>query len=146
GFNIYSQIGDAAHAALTLLGMGMSRVDLGHVEQGRADLLQAEAQFAALDRSMYMPDIYRFLASADLAIGDLEHAAQHARHSIELARAASSRHQEAMAQRVIGEIALARGEVGAARELLEASRRVLTEVGEPAELARTEAVLHRLGN
>jgi class 3 adenylate cyclase/tetratricopeptide (TPR) repeat protein len=143
-FSIYSEIGDAAHAALTLLGMGMARVDSGQVQAGRADLLQAETQFSALDRTMYMPDIYRFLASAELAMGNLTEAERQAARSIDFARQAQARHQEAMTQRVMGEIALARGRVADARELLEASRRTLVEVGEAGELTRTEAVLERL--
>jgi hypothetical protein len=49
-----------------------------------------------------------------------------------------------MTQRVQGEIALARGDIEAARQLLETSRRTLAEVGEAGELALTEAVLRRL--
>jgi tetratricopeptide (TPR) repeat protein len=143
-FTIYSEIGDASHAALTLLGMGMARVDSGQVSEGRTNLLEAEAQFKTLDRSMYMPDIYRFLSSAELAMGNFDAATQHAARSVEFARAANARHQEAMTQRVMGEIALARGDVRTARELLETSRRTLAEVGEAGELARTEAILRTL--
>ena len=49
-----------------------------------------------------------------------------------------------MTQRVLAQVALLRGEVHEARTLLEASRRTLAEVGEAAELARTEAVLREL--
>jgi hypothetical protein len=49
-----------------------------------------------------------------------------------------------MTQRVMGEIELARGDVTAARQLLESSRQTLAEVGEAGELARTEAVLARM--
>jgi hypothetical protein len=49
-----------------------------------------------------------------------------------------------MTERVLGEIAWARGDAGGAQALLEASRQTLAELGEVAELARTEAVLQRL--
>jgi len=45
---------------------------------------------------------------------------------------------------VLAQIALRQGAVAEARRLLEASRRTLAEVGEAAELARTEAVLATL--
>jgi ATP/maltotriose-dependent transcriptional regulator MalT len=122
----------------------MARVEAGETQQGRIDLLAAEEQFSALGRSMYLPDIYRFLASAELAMGDLDSARQNADRSVEFARVANARHQEAMTQRVIGEILLARGDVAGARQLLEASRATLADVGEAGELARTEAVIQRL--
>ncbi|MBV9893330.1 MAG: tetratricopeptide repeat protein [Chloroflexi bacterium] len=141
---LYIDIQDAACIALALTGLGMARVEAGDLEHGRDDLLEAEAQFSSLGRSMYLPDIYRFLASADLALGQLESASHYADKSIEFARAANARHQEAMTQRVLGEIALARGDAQSAQNLLEASRQTLADVGEAGELARTEAVLSRL--
>jgi adenylate cyclase len=143
--DIYLQIQDAACIALALTGLGITRVEVGDIAEGRANLLEAEAQFGALGQSMYLPHIYRFLASADLATGDLDSAGQHAERSIAFARQTNARHEEAITQRVMGEIALARGDVSGARELLDASRRTLAEVGEAGELVRTEAVLARLG-
>jgi class 3 adenylate cyclase/tetratricopeptide (TPR) repeat protein len=141
---IFQDIGDTSWTATVLTGLGMARVDAGDLEQGRADLIEAESQFSALGRSMYLPDIYRFLAYADLARGDLESASQYANRSMDFAQAANARHQQAMTQRVMGEIALARGDLDSARHLLESSRRTLAEVGEAGELTRTEEVLRRL--
>jgi adenylate cyclase len=141
---IFREIHEASWCATVLTGLGMARVDAGDVRQGHADLLEAEAQFRALGRSMYMPDIYRFLASAELVMGDVDSALRRAERSLEFATTANARDQEAMTQRVMGEIALARGDTSTARQLLEASRATLAEVGEAGELARTEAVLRRL--
>ena len=44
----------------------------------------------------------------------------------------------------MGEIALSRGEIDAARALLEVSRETLAKVGDTLEQAQTEAVLQRL--
>src|SRR5204863_2353423 len=98
---------------------------MGQIEQGRSDLLEAEARFAALGRSIYLPEMHRFLASAELAVGNLEAAARSAERSLELAGTANAPHQEAMTQRVLGQIALKRGDIDEARRLLEASRRTL---------------------
>jgi hypothetical protein len=64
--------------------------------------------------------------------------------SIEYSRKAGAAHFEAIANRVLGEIALERGDREAAVSLLEASRRGLEGLGEAAELSRTEEVLSRV--
>ena len=48
-------------------------------------------------------------------------------------------------QRVLAQVALARGDVALARQLLEASRHILAESGAADELARTEEALQALG-
>jgi class 3 adenylate cyclase/tetratricopeptide (TPR) repeat protein len=141
---ILSDIGYAAGAANALMGLGMARVEAGQLTQGRADLLEAEARFVALGRSMYLAEIHRSLAEAELAAGNMDAAAQAAQRSLDLARAANAPHEEAMTQRVLGQLALATGDRTEARRLLEASRHTLAEVGEAAELARTQAVLREL--
>jgi hypothetical protein len=95
---------------------------------------------------MHLPDIHRSLAAAELAAGNLDAAAEAAERSLGFARAASAPHKEAMTQRVMAQIALARGQLSEARRLLEASRQTLADVGEAAELARTEALLRDLPN
>ncbi len=140
----WGEIGHAPGVALALTGLGGARVEAGEVGEGLANLLDAEVRFNALGRTMYFPDLYRFLASAELARGDPDAATKAAQRSLEFARAANARHQEAMTQRVLAEIALAGGDEPAARELLEMSRRTLAEFGEAGELARTEAILARL--
>jgi hypothetical protein len=91
----------------------------------------------------YLPDVYRYLASADLALNDLDTAQQTARQSLHHAQASKAPHQEAATLRVLGEIALARGDSSGARVLLEESRATLTRLGDTLELARTEDVLRR---
>jgi len=142
---ICKEVGYAAGVANALAGLGSARVESGAIEQGRADLMDAAERFTSLGRSMYMPHIHRFLASAELAAGNLDAALEHATRSVAFARENDARHEEAMTQRVLAEIALARNDPATARQLLEASRRTLADVGEAAELARTEAVLRRLG-
>jgi tetratricopeptide (TPR) repeat protein len=141
---ISGEVGYASGVANALTGLGAARVEAGQIEQGRTDLLEAVARFATLGRSTHLPDIHRSLAAAELAAGNLDEAAQAAERSLEFARAANAPHKEAMTQRVLAQIALARGETTEARRLLEASRRTLAEIGEAAELARTEVLLREL--
>jgi class 3 adenylate cyclase/tetratricopeptide (TPR) repeat protein len=140
----WGSIGNAARVALALVGLGAARTESGDTGRGRADLLEAEERFAALGSTLYLPDLYRYLASADLAEGDLEAASRAAERSLEFARASQARHQEAATMRVLGQIMLSRGEVEGARALLELSRQALANLGDTLELARTEAVLRLL--
>jgi tetratricopeptide (TPR) repeat protein len=140
----WDAIGNASGVAVALVGLAAARTESGDVVQGRADLLDAEARFARLGSTIYLPDLYRYLASAELAAGDIDAAEQAATRSLEYARAGTARHQEAATLRVLAEIALARGEPDAARALLEISRETLTQLGDTLELARTEAVLREL--
>ena len=71
-------------------------------------------------------------------------ATEHADRSLAYAREANARAQAAATERVLGQIALARGDREKARRHLEESRAVLRDVGDAAELARTEAVFSRL--
>ena len=141
---LLAEIGELSGVALVLTGLGAARVEAGDIERGRAHLLDAQARFAVLGNTKVLPDLYRFLASAELAAGDLEAAHQAAERSVECARAANARHQEAATQRVLAEIALARGTTGDARRLLQTSRRTLAELGDLEELQRTEAILRQL--
>jgi adenylate cyclase len=142
---VWRPIGYSAGVALALTGLGAAIVESGDAERGRETLRDAESRWTRLGSTTYLPDLYRFIASAELASGDLEAATRAAERSLDLARGATARHQEAMTNRVQGEIAAARGDRNSARELLERSRAALRELDEPAELARTEAALARLG-
>jgi len=141
---IWKDIGHASEVPLALINLGAARIESGDPVAGRADLLTAERLFAEVGSSLYLPDLYRFLASAELALHDLDAAERAAERSLAMARSDTLRHQQGMAARVLGEIALARGDANAARTLLESSREMLRELGEAAELARTDAVLARL--
>jgi len=141
---IFESIGAATEAAITLIGVGAARVERGDVDQGRANLQGALARLSELGSTGYLPDVYRYLASAELMDNNLDAAEEAAQRSLEHARIGSARHQEAATLRVMAEIALARGEPAEARALLEVSRETLRKLGDTLELARTEAVLQRM--
>jgi adenylate cyclase len=131
-----------AGAGLARMNLGMARVEAGDVPRGREDLRAALAQ---LEGTKFLPSAHRDLASAELAAGDLAAATLHAERALAMARAAGARQVEAQAERVLAQIALARGDKTAARALLERSKRTLIELGEAADLARTDAVLATVG-
>ena len=139
----WSSIGHALFVGLALVGLGAARIEVGEVEQGRADLLDAAQRFARLGSTIYLPDLYRYLAEAELARGDLDAATRAAGISLEYARQSTARHQEGATLRVQAEIALARNDPSLAQRLLLESQRTLQELGEALELAKTEALLQR---
>jgi tetratricopeptide (TPR) repeat protein len=140
----WGSIGNAAGVGVALVGLGAARAESGDTQQGRVDLLEAEQRFGVLGSTRHLPDLYRYLAVADLAEGHLEDAVRSAERSLEFARAAHARHQEAATLRVLGQIVLAQGEVDAARALLELSRQALERLGDALELSRTLAILKQL--
>lgn len=137
----WEAIGANAAAGLARMNLGAARVEAGDVDRGRVDLHEA---LSRLQGTKFLPSAHRDLALAELAAGDADAAARHAELALALARAANARHTEAQVERVLGQIALARGERERARELLETSRRTFSELGEQTELARTDAVLARV--
>ncbi len=140
----WTPIGYASGIGIALIGLGAARIESGDLVGGRADLRDAERRFDAVGSTTYHPDIYRYLAGADLIDGDLDGASAHADRSLAYARESNARAQAAATERVLGQIALARGDHEQARAHLEESRTVLQDVGDAAELARTEAVFSRL--
>ena len=142
---VWRPIGYSSGVALALTGLGAAISDNGDPGRGLEVLRDAESRWSALGSTTYLPDLYRFIASALLGTGDLDGAIAAGERSRELASAASARHQVAMTERVLGEIAAARGDLRHARELLASSAAALRELDEPVELQRTEAVLARLG-
>ena len=136
--------GGLADAAVVLMSLGAARTESGDVAGGLADLREAETRVQAVGRTKFLPDLYRLLASAELAGGRNAEARDLATRSAELAREAGARHLEAMAQRVLAEAHLAAGDAASARPLLEASCATLREAGETVELAKSEALLRRV--
>jgi class 3 adenylate cyclase/tetratricopeptide (TPR) repeat protein len=141
---IFQSLGAATEAAIAMIGLGAARTELGDVAQGRVELLEAATRLEALGSTGYLPDAYRSLASAELSAHNLGAAERAADRALAYARAGTARHQEAATLRVLGEIALARGDAAAARVLLEDSRTTLAGLGDTLELARTTGVLAKL--
>jgi len=142
---VWTPIGYSSGVALALTGLGAAITESGDASRGLAVLHDAEARWSALGSTTYLPDLYRFIAQAHLALAEYDAAAVAGERSRELGAAVSAQHQVAMADRVLGQIAAERGDRDAARQLLERSRAVLVAIDEPAELSRTEVALARLG-
>jgi class 3 adenylate cyclase/tetratricopeptide (TPR) repeat protein len=140
----WSPIGYRSGVAVALIGLGDANVRAGRAAEGKLQLEDALARYEALGTTPYHAELYRFLAEAELALGDLGAAERAAERSTDFARAAGARHHAASALRIKGKIAFARGDAASARVLLEESRATLEELGEAGELAMTVAELQKL--
>lgn len=137
-------IGSESQAALALMGVGIARVFMGDGEKGREDLREAEARFLGIGRSRYLSELYRCLAYANLATGDIAAATHAAGRALEYAQGANAATDEALVRKVLGEVALARGDFPAARAHLQTSRDRLAQLGYVPELHAVEESLRKL--
>jgi class 3 adenylate cyclase/tetratricopeptide (TPR) repeat protein len=141
---ILDSIGATADAGLVWMNLGSARIEAGDVEAGRVALAEAGRRLEAVGRTKFLPELNRALALAELKDGRFDAATEAAQRALRLASDIHARHEEAMAQRVLAEIAIAIGDGERARRLLDDSLATLRELGEATELARTEAVAQRL--
>ena len=94
-----------------------------------------------LGGTKFLPSVYRDLAAAALAAGELAEAQESAERALTLARSGKVPQTEAVVQRILGQIALARGDRESARTLLGTSIELLRSLDEAAELRKAQAVL-----
>ena len=137
---LLERIGEPVYAAIALMNIGAARTEAGDAFAGREAIREAERRMLALGGTKSLPSVYRDLAAAELALGDLDAAAAAATRALDFARRAGARQTGAQVQRIQGELAVRRGDPGTARRLLDESAATLAELGEIAELRRTEAV------
>jgi len=142
---VWSRIGYASGVALALTGLGAAQAESGDVERGIATLRDAEAKWAAVGSKTYLADLYQFVAAAELSRGGLDAAQGAAERSRQLAVEGGSTHMVAVADRILGEILVARGERTRGLVLLRLSRDALAELNEVPERMRAEAALARAG-
>ncbi|MBI3942474.1 MAG: tetratricopeptide repeat protein [Chloroflexi bacterium] len=124
------------------------RSNLGAVELARSNYLSAldylhEAKEALekIGARGQLAETYRYLALAHLMNGYLAAAHVNAEQSLILARGAEERLGEGGALRVLGQVALAEGELDSAAEALRASHALLEDVGSRYELGQTLVAL-----
>ena len=141
---VWSRIGYASGVALALTGLGAALAESGDPERGIATLRDAEAKWAAVGSTAYLADLYQFLAAAELARDDLDAAQAAAERSRALASAGSSALLVAVADRLLGEIQVARGDRMRGLVTIRLSRDALAELDEVPELIRADLVLARL--
>ena len=137
----WEPIGYRAGVVLALTGLGAAVAEAGEPDKGLAILHDAEEGWRALGSTTYLPDLYEFVASAELARGDLDAASVAVARARELAVGATATYKLAVLDRIAGQIAFARHDPDAGHALLERSRAALAALDEVAELRRTETAI-----
>ncbi len=133
-----------------------AELNLGDIALGRGDLtlagemLDCVERFArdpatsAWMRFRYSIRLYASLGELALARGDLEQAAAHARHCLELAARTNARKNLVKGWRLTGEVASAGHRWQEAEHALGEARKIAETIGNPTQLWRTHATLARL--
>jgi len=133
-----------------------AELNLGDIALGRGDLtlagemLDCVERFArdpatsAWMRFRYSIRLYASLGELALARGDLEQAAAHARHCLELAARTNARKNLVKGWRLTGEVASAGHRWQEAEHALGEARKIAETIGNPTQLWRTHAALARL--
>lgn len=91
-----------------------------------------------------LPELYGQFAELHLRQNDLDAAERDGQRSLELARELTMPREEGHNLRIMGEIALARGDVARAEEYLQSSYTILNEADDEYECGRTQLVLAEL--
>src|SRR5206468_1039755 len=69
---IFTTMGCEAEATLALITLGGARARAGDYARAREELLQAERRSLAVGSQRQLTELYRFLAIAELGLGDLD--------------------------------------------------------------------------
>ncbi len=117
----------------------LGAAELANGDTGRAFVYLNDAVVALEEAGArgQLAETQRYLALTHLAVGDVASAHAAAALALTLAREAEAPMDEAGAQRVLGQIAQASGELEEAVVALEASRILLSDQGNRYELAQT---------
>jgi adenylate cyclase len=124
--------------------MGNTLLLGGDLDAAEDELRQAQAYFDQAQVRDLLPELYGQFAELHFRRGDLDAAEREGQHAIELARQLSMPREEGHNLRVMGEVALARGDLGLAGEYLQSSYTLLREADDEYECARTQLMLSQL--
>ena len=132
------EIGGSAYVLGALHNnLGAAYVRQGDAETARHYLGLSRELFDKAQARDFLPELHRHLAEATLLTGDLTLAETKADEALALARELAMPAEEASSLRVLGDIALQRGETAVALEKLEASVAILTDVADEYQLAHS---------
>jgi adenylate cyclase len=142
---IWKQVGAPVWEALTSSNLAQVHVYQGDLTEAHACLSRSQAIFDGIGFTAFLPELERRWGEYFLRTEALDEALTHVRRSIELAKEQQDRLEEGMSSRVVGQVYMALGEREPARDVLYHSLKILTELGNEYEAARTVVSLARLG-
>lgn len=131
--------------------LGALHLNIGHtytrqhqLEQAADELQMAQAYFEQAQLRDLLPELYGLLAEVAWLQDDLETAAQHGQHSLELARELTMPREEGHNLRILGEIARSQENFEVAEQFLLESYTLLIQTGDEYEGGRTQLSLAQL--
>jgi tetratricopeptide (TPR) repeat protein len=137
------------HGSLWVFGalhqnIGNTLLQRSELDAASLELQQALGFFNQAKVRDLLPELYGQFAELHLKQKDLDAAERDGQQSLELARELTMPREEGHNLRIMGEIALARGDVARAEEYLQSSYTILNEADDEYECGRTQLTLAEL--
>jgi tetratricopeptide (TPR) repeat protein len=136
GGSLWALGGFHSNLGAVYIRMGDPETARRHLEKGRDYFDQAQARD-------WLPELHRHLAEAARLAGERAEAQAEAETALRLARELSMRGEEGGALRLLGRLAMARGEMETAVSHLQDSVAIFDEIGDEYEWARSRLALAR---
>jgi class 3 adenylate cyclase/tetratricopeptide (TPR) repeat protein len=121
--------------------LGAAYIRLNKLEQAYAELDVSRSAFEQAQSRDILPELHRHLAEAAWAAHNSVKAEALAQRSLALARELEMQNEAAITLRLLGEISLAQNQTEVAKECIFESLRILDELGEEYQAARTRLAL-----
>ncbi len=132
------QMGESLYVQGALhVNLGHTYIRRGEVESAHPHLRTAEAYFEQAHARDWLPEMYRHFAEAALFVRDLDQAQRQGERALELARELSMRNEEGNNLRLLARVAIARGQLERAGQLVDESIAILEQVQDHYEWARS---------
>ncbi|RMF02247.1 MAG: hypothetical protein D6768_08735, partial [Chloroflexi bacterium] len=145
GLQALEKIGASAYVVGVFhMNLGATLIREGDIEAARQQLETSRKCYEQAQSRDFLPELYRHMAEAALRCDDLPEAETYGKKSLALARELAMRAEEGKTLRVLGEIAVLRGETAQAEEAFRQSLAILTAGSETYEAACTRLCLARL--
>jgi tetratricopeptide (TPR) repeat protein len=148
---LYQRAGELFARVGSRLGVAVTAYNRGEVllNQGQATIAlelfrTAITDLEEINARSFLPEVLRLAALASLALDDLPAAHTNAQRSLAIAQELGQADDAAIAERVLGEIALAAGDLPTAAEFFERSGNTLAALGNRYELGKVRYQQARL--
>lgn len=141
---LFARLGSRLGVAVTNYNRGEVLLNQGHAATALNLFVTAIADLESINARSFLPEVLRLAALAALALEDVAGARAYAQRSLTIAEELGQADDAAIAERVLGEIALAAGDLPTAAELFERSGNTLATLGNRYELGKVRYQQARL--
>lgn len=141
---LFARLGSRLGVAVTGYNRGEVLLNQGHAAAALDLFITAITDLESINARSFLPEVLRLAALAALALEDVAGARAYAQRSLTIAEELGQADDAAIAERVLGEIALAAGDLSTAAELFERSGNTLAALGNRYELGKVRYQQARL--